>query len=626
MKNSNAKSQTGGLTLEAYAKAKRLPADFLKQQGLVGIHRQGVPTVKIPYFGSDREEIAVRFRLSMKKDDQRFAWRTGSKPCPYGLWRLEDARDAGHLTIVEGESDCHTLWFNDVPAVGIPGASNWKEEWATHFDGIETIYVVVEPDKGGETTLAWIGKSTLRDRIRIIRLDGAKDPSHLYIRKPKRFRERWDKAIAESRPWTEIDAEQKRAKVAEHWKQCSNLASEENILQSFAKVLRKRGATGIGRIAKIVFLAVMSRFLDRIVSVGLKGPSSGGKSFLLESVLAFFPEDAYYELTAMSDKALAYSEESLSHRFVVLLEASAPESEWTEYFIRSLLSEGHILYETVEKTPEGMRARRIERPGPTGLLTTTTAVSLHPENETRYLSLRVNDSPKQTKNIIEAEALKVSGEMENCSSDDEALFRKWHALQYWIAGMEHRVVIPYAPALAKLTEPIAVRLRRDFKAVLSLVQAHALLHQTNRKRDGGGRIVATLDDYETVRELIKGAIAEAVEQTVPKTVRDTVTAVESILQSGERDSESGATIKEIARTIGIDRSAAHRRVREGIERGYLDTPDKGTKRGRATRVLLGDPLPEDKALLPSGKEVRELWEYQKAQAHIDSKKVPVRAA
>ena len=54
--------------------------------------------------------------------------------------------------LVEGESDGHTLWFHGIPALGVPGASHWREERdATCFDGIETIFVVVEPDRGGET-------------------------------------------------------------------------------------------------------------------------------------------------------------------------------------------------------------------------------------------------------------------------------------------------------------------------------------------------------------------------------------------------------------------------------------------------------------------------------------------
>jgi hypothetical protein len=592
-----------GLTIEHYASARRLPVKFLRQLGVEQIYIGGVPALKMPYLDAQSAEASVRFRHSLNSDERRFSWRKGSKPCLYGLSKLDMARDAGHISIVEGESDCHTLWFHNIPALGVPGAKTWKEQWAACLDGIANIYVVIEPDKGGEAMLAWVQKSAIRDRVRIVKLDGAKDPSELYLNEPARFVERWNAAIADSRPWQEVTGDETLAATKAAWEQCRELAAEEDILGQFAEAMKQRGATGIGRIGKILYLTVTSRLLDRIVSAGLKGPSSCGKSFAVESVLAFFPKDAFYELTAVSDKALAYSEEPLSNRIVVLYEARALDNDWAAYFIRSLLSEGRIVYETVEKTADGLRSRRIERPGPTGLITTTTAVNLHPENETRYLTLQVNDSPGQTQRIIQAQARKFSGKTEANPQNDAALFARWHALQQFLKGAEHRVVIPFADVIAPLIPPVAVRLRRDFPTVMSLVQAHALLHQASRKRDSEGRIIATLVDYAVVRELERGFMAEAAEQSVPKTVRETVTAVEEVLH-GKHLNLSGATIREIADRLGIDRSAAHRRVRESIARGFLTSAEQA-KQGKITHVVLGDPLPEDTTLLPSVKQVRD---------------------
>ena len=59
-------------------------------------------------------------------------------------------------------------------------------------------------------------------------------------------------------------------------------------------------------------------------------------------------------------------------------------SELAIYLMRSLLSEGKIRYETVEKTSQGLQPKLIERAGPTGLILTTTGANLHPENETRH--------------------------------------------------------------------------------------------------------------------------------------------------------------------------------------------------------------------------------------------------
>jgi hypothetical protein len=125
-------------------------------------------------------------------------------------------------------------------------------------------------------------------------------------------------------------------------------------------------------------------------------------------------------------------------------------SDFQTYLIRSLLSEGRVRYETVEKTSEGMKPRLIEREGPTGLIVTTTAVKLHPENVTRLLSLTVTDTQEQTREVMAALAEQVSGQMPSLG--------QWHALQRWLATAEHRVSIPYAKNLATLVPPVAVKL------------------------------------------------------------------------------------------------------------------------------------------------------------------------
>jgi hypothetical protein len=272
------------------------------------------------------------------------------------------------------------------------------------------------------------------------------------------------------------------------------------------------------------------------------------------------------------------------------------------------LSEGRLRYETVEKTPEGLQARLIQREGPTGLIMTTTAVSMHPENETRQLTIPLSDTPDQTRRVFRAIAAQhVTHDDQQQSS--EAMV-EWQALQNWLEYGIHEVVIPYAPALAELIPPVAVRLRRDFTAVLSLIEAHAILHQRNRKKDENGRIVATLNDYQVVRELLNATISQGVEQTVSKTVLETVTAVMEICthkESVTRNPSEPAftTIAELAKQLRIDRSAASRRVKQAIKSGYLRNLEN--KEGQPHRLVIGDSLPEQGSVMPVAEKVREQW-------------------
>jgi Winged helix-turn-helix DNA-binding len=378
------------------------------------------------------------------------------------------------------------------------------------------------------------------------------------------------------------------------------IAEQKNILSHFDAAL-SRFAVGVSRTAKNLYLSLTTRLFAKPVSIKLGGTSCAGKSFPLEEVLKFFPAEAYFRQTGMSAKTLAYSSESFANRFIVLSEATALTSGSVSYLMRTLLTEGRIVYDYVQ----GGETHRRVKVGPTGLVTTTTANSLHHEMETRLFALPMDDSSMQTGRIIHAQADGVSGMGQ---SSDDSIFQPWREFQTLLANGERRVVIPYAPALSDLVPPVAVRLRRDFPAMLAFVQAHALLHREHRERDEQGRIVATLDDYGQVRSLLDAVVAEAVEQAVSKEVRETVQAVESIRMNS---ADGTATIQQLAQHLGIDRSAASRRVDQCLENGFLATAER--RKGKQMKVMLGEPLPENRALLPTIEEIHQRLARRQSQ-------------
>jgi hypothetical protein len=371
-----------------------------------------------------------------------------------------------------------------------------------------------------------------------------------------------------------------------------DLVTCPDILERFGTAISAAGLIGETNNAKILYLATTSRLFERPISVALKGVSSGGKSFTVESTLKFFPASAYFARTSCSDKALYFSQEDFRHRMLVLFEAvglgSDPrpgvETNHFAYAVRTLLSENVLRYEIAVKTDEGIKSIVIENEGPTGLITTTTAAKLHPENETRLLSLGVIDTPAQTKAIMRAAA---TGKV------DETDYAPWHAFQEWLTTGERRVAIPYAPMLSDAIPPIAVRLRRDFPALLSLIRAHALLHRETRARDDRGYIVATVADYTAVYGLVEKLFGEGIEATVPAIVRETVEKVAELLADGA----SAVSATALAKALQLDKGAIHHRVGKAIKAGYL--VNQQDRKGKPAQYFLGDPLPGELEILPA---------------------------
>ena len=590
-----------GLTLEAYAAAKRLPVAFLRNIGVREVADRAEGT-KVSFFYPTLDGSAdqVRFRLSLK-DEPRFTWKAGSKAIPYGLNapNFANARNLGYVVIVEGESDTQTLWHHGLPAIGIPGASTFAKiaDHKSVFDGIPRLDVHVEADEGGKAVLDQIKVSPLRDRIWVFSIPGCKDPSELHCADPTVFLKKFEAARLTGVKWSErqtVEAEAARRKAFEI---CRDLACRPRILDEFEIALRQAGYVGDSAAPKIVFLALISRLLPPPVSIAVKGPSSAGKSFLVDQVLRFFPAQVAYVLSAMSEHALAYSQEDLRHRFLVLYEAAGLGSELASYFVRSLLSEGRLRYETVEKTPFGLVPRLIEREGPTGLITTSTKVVVDRETETRLLSLTVPDTPEQTSAILARQALEAEVTVD---------LRQWHALSDYLTGREWTFTVPFALKLAKAIPPVSVRLRRDFPALLTLIRAHALLHLESRRRDSVGRTVACVHDYEVVRRLVAPVIAEGAELSVPKSIREVVKAVEDCALEAasaydgpgdEADEFKPVTVAQVAKALKLDRSSTYRRLAHAIDLGYVRNLAKAGQ-GRALRLRPGDPLPGEVDVLP----------------------------
>jgi hypothetical protein len=353
------------------------------------------------------------------------------------------------------------------------------------------------------------------------------------------------------------------------------------------------GLVGEHKSAKLVYLMFTSRLLREPVSGVVKGLSSSGKSFTIECVVRLMPPEAVYVMTSMSQHALIYLDEDMRHRTVVLFEAAAlresrekAEDNITAYIVRSLLSEGRIEYPTVVKGKDGKLATtKIVREGPTNLVTSTTALSLHPENETRMLSLPSDDSRDQTRQVLRA----IAADRKRRDAD----LTEWLTYQQWLAGANHDAVIPYAACLAEQIPNDAVRLRRDFTAVLQLIKTHAVMHQLSRETDPQGRIVADLDDYAAVRSLVNDLVAEAIGATVPPTVRATVDVVHELHELSDSDSVKEAAV---AALLKIERSAASRRLWSAASRGYLVNLED--KRGKPARYVPGDPMPGAVVVLP----------------------------
>jgi hypothetical protein len=336
------------------------------------------------------------------------------------------------------------------------------------------------------------------------------------------------------------------------------------------------------------------------MSAAIKGTSAVGKSAMVNRVLNYFPPEDVIGFSALSEKALFYWPGVYAHKILSMGEAMNGRAvEFQDCMIRQLISEGKLTYPVSQKIDGEIQTTVVEKNGPVTFVITTTKNALHPENETRLLSLELSDSAEATER-----AMQMIAEVHGLNADTKDNYSVWQDFQRWLGAGERRVYVPFAPELAELIPAKAVRVRRDLAQLISAIKAHALLHRQHRKRDQG-EIVATIeDDYAAVRPLMAALIDEASEAKVGARVLETVAAVEA----AEPASDDGAKVLEIAHKLKVDRYAARRRLQKAEALGLISNLETRPRQPSRYKVAERGEEGTHASMLPTVEKLQEAFE------------------
>jgi hypothetical protein len=198
---------SGGIDLLDLAADKMIHPHVLNSLGVTDGHKFARKrAVHIPYYTTDgRPYERYRIRTALAAKEGSYWSRGKASLLPYGLERLADARAATYLVIVEGESDCWTLWTHGLPALGIPGAMLTSCIELHYLEGIERVYIMQESDPAGRKFAGELHKHLLHigykgeQYILDLTSFGAKDPNALHKRDIKAFKATFEQAMNQAR-------------------------------------------------------------------------------------------------------------------------------------------------------------------------------------------------------------------------------------------------------------------------------------------------------------------------------------------------------------------------------------------------------------------------------------------
>ena len=280
--------------------------------------------------------------------------------------------------------------------------------------------------------------------------------------------------------------------------------------------------------AKLLFLASLTRFSKKPVSILIKGASGSGKSELMNTILRFIPEADKEVFTGMSEKSITFmGENSLRHKVLAIQEFSGLNNPAGNTNLRSLLSEGKIRRQTsITNAKDNNFNTQVNKVvGPISLFMTTTEKSIHPEDENRMISITVDQSPEQKRKVLLAKADAFNGIIAS-----QEVIKDMQAISIAYRKTLKKVEIPYVKKIAESMDTNFDQVLRHFDKILSLIEAHALLHQEDRGIKEGKIVIANEEDYSVVCSLLEPILSNQSKRVIDC---DIVRIMKAIKEYGE---------------------------------------------------------------------------------------------
>jgi|SRR5579859_23740 len=378
-----------------------------------------------------------------------------------------------------------------------------------------------------------------------------------------------------------------KSKRTEVRDQALKLLSDPDFFGKYLDILERGGLAGEQRNACVLLVAGISRLLPRPVNTLIKGNSSSGKNFLVNKVLELFPKDAVREITSSSDHALNYASDDFRHKIVYLQERN--ESSGPVHAPRLLISENKITRKVTVREGQTWTTKTFITRGPVAAISTTTKNQLQIDDETRHISLWVDESPSQTRRILVSQ----SEQRNRPSGAERKIWEEVHRL------LEERsrfpIVVPeWSQQLADMVNVENIRSRRYFPIFISAWMAIALLRSFLPGRFGKSKIGAGLDDFAIAWILFEPVFEDSINRgdDANRALRD---RLQRMMQKNENKPISAEIL---ANDMKISRGKAHRLLKKASDAGVIERANKPERGNRK----LYRPAPYS-AFLPSPDQI-----------------------
>lgn len=350
--------------------------------------------------------------------------------------------------------------------------------------------------------------------------------------------------------------------------------SSKKLVQRIQQDIATLGVAGEQHVAMLVYLCGTSRLLPRPVAMILQGPSSSGKSFIIHQVAKLFSPEVLLQAHRMTPQSLYHMElGSLEHKFVVAgerIRKQDDDSAEATRALREMIGDGFLskLITVKEKGGNKFQTEYINQKGPIAFVESTTSQVIFEEDRTRCLILNTDESPTQTRRVLELIGRQSS--IKGRNREEQNLIELHWTIQRLLKRCQVR--IPFAKRLAKLFPAERTEARRALEQLFCVIKSVALLHQYQRTAnpEDGCCIDATEADYAIAAAMV----AEPMSRALGSTLSDTARRILGHVTSSREDHRF--TAADIERDLSISRRTVNDCLRSLCEAGNVKVHIRGS--------------------------------------------------